>query len=333
MNIRPWRCGLCIALSLALCVVLPTAVFAQSEVDAAPDDDYPPHGSTPIDTSPHPPQGEVGGGGESGKNWLIPAVIVGAAALFSINRHLKAEQEEVREGNEGVKQLLRDGPQLPTQFNASAFGIRALVRGGWPIVVDYALHRSGRVQLRISIPGADIVTYRLDQFGLGRHLLRFDLPSFLGDNLKPAVVALTAADPQTGTETIGDFTVHGIGIGPRAVGSIAVDQLEFNPGEVRVRNGDTASFAFRSRSDFDNSAVEYMHITQSPDGARKRYVNGQHIGNVRRGSRVESTPSQRWNGQNEQAHVSTGRHQLQVRVWDDGGDWIGAWSEALVRVQ
>lgn len=325
MSIRQWRRGLCIALSLALCVVTPTSVIAQSDYDYTPPPSRVPDGQYP--------SSEGGGGGGGGKNWLIPAVIIGAAALFAINRQLNAEKEEVRNDSEGVRQLLRDGPQLPTQFNASAFGIRALVRGGWPIVVDYALHRPGRVQLRISIPGAEIVTYRLDQFGLGRHLLRFDLPPFLGDSLKPAVVALTAADPQTGRETIDDFTVYGVGIGPRAVGSIAVDELEFNPGEVRVRNGDTASFAFHSRSDFDNSAVEYMHVTQSPDGARKRYVNGQRIGNVLRGSRVESAPSQRWDGHDEQARVSKGRHQLQVRVWDDGGDWVGAWSESLVRVQ
>lgn len=323
MNDRRWRNGLCIALCAALC--LPTAVLAQPS--------YPSH--YPSSPTPTPPSSYTpeGGGDGGGNNWLIPAVIVGAVALFAINRHLNAEKDQARNDSEGVQQLLRDGPQLPTQFNGSAFGIRALVRGGWPIVVDYALHRPGRVQLRISLPGAEIVTYRLDQFGLGRHLLRFDLPPFLGDSLKPAVVALTAADPKTGTDTLGDFTVHGIGIGPRAVGSIAVDRLEFNPGTLRPRQGDTARFAFHSRSDFDNASVEYMRVIQSPDGARKHYVNGQRIGAVRGDSRIVSTDAQRWNGQDETARISTGRHQLQVRVWDDGGDWVGAWSESLVQVR
>lgn len=342
MTTRHWQRGLCVVISLALCALTPAPAWAQSQdPDPSPDPSAQPNTSRPTHTSDPSPssnydddddEGEGEGGG-GGTNWVIPALIVGAVALFAINRHLNAEKTEQRDEHEGMQHLLQTGPQVPAQFNTSAFGIRALVRSGWPIVVDYAQHKPGRVLLRISVPGAEIVTYRLDQFGLGRHLLRFDLPPFLGDSVRPAVFALTAADAQTGAETIDGFTVYGIGCGPRAVGSIAVDQLEFNPGEVRVQNGDTASFAFRSKSDFDNSAVEFMRITQSPDGARKRYVNGQRIGSVQRDSRVESAPEQRWNGQDEQAQISRGRHQLQVRVWDDGGDWIGAWSDSLVQVR
>lgn len=273
------------------------------------------------------------GGDGKGSNWWIPAAVVGAAALFALGNSLAQERTEQRDDAEGVRQLLRDGPQLAVQFNASAFGVRGLVRGGWPVVVDYSQKRPGRVLLRIAVPGAETVSYRLDQFGLGRHVLRFELPAFLGDNLEPAVVALTAADLETGKKTIDGFTVHGLGIGPRAVGSVAVDRLELDPALLRTQRGDTAGFAFHSRSDFDHSAVEFMQVTQSPDGVRKRYVAGQRIGPVRRDSRVESTPAQRWDGHDEQAQVSTGRHQLQVRVWDEGGDWVGAWSESLVTVR
>ena len=268
-----------------------------------------------------------------GRNWLIPAIVVGAAALFAIGKTLAQEKAEARDESAGTRELLRDGPQLAPQFNASAFGVRGLVRGGWPVVVDYAQHSPGRVLLRIAIPGAETVSYRLDQFGLGRHVLRFELPPFLGDSLKPAVIALTAADLETGRETIDGFSVHGLGIGPRAVGSVAVDRLEFDPGLMRPARGDTARYAFRSRSDFDHAAVEFMQVTQSPDGVRKRYVKGQRIGPVQRDSRIESLPAQRWDGRDEQAQPSSGRHQLQVRVWDEGGDWVGAWSESLVLVQ
>lgn len=348
MRSGTWRRSLCLILGLAVAVlpparaagptgsgpVLPAPVLP-APTRLAPAQPAPTLlASTPPDSqdypdAPSPEGGRRGGGG----NWLIPAIIVGAAALLALNRHLQQEKAEKRDESAGTRQLLEHGPQLPAQFNASAFGVRGLVRGGWPIVVDYAQQRPGRVQLRIGIPGADTVTYRLDQFGLGRHVLRFELPPFLGERLTPAVIALTAADAATGTETIAGFSVLGIGVGPRAVGSVAVDRLEFNPALLQARRGDTAGFAFRSQSDFDHAAVEYMQLTQSPDGVRKRYVNGQRIGPVQRGSRVESAPAQRWNGQDEQARLSAGRHQLQVRVWDEGGDWVGAWSEALVRVQ
>ena len=114
---------------------------------------------------------------------------------------------------------------------------------------------------------------------------------------------------------------------------MAVDRLEFDPGLMRPARGETAGYAFHSRSDFDHAAVEFMQVTQSPDGVRKRYVRGQRIGPVPRGQRVESAPTQRWDGRDENAQLSAGRHQLQVRVWDEGGDWVGAWSESVVLVQ
>ena len=51
--------------------------------------------------------------------------------------------------------------------------------------MDYEQFVPGVVHLRIAIPKSDVVTYRLDQFGLGRHVLKFNLPEFLGNGLKP----------------------------------------------------------------------------------------------------------------------------------------------------
>ncbi|HRP66614.1 MAG TPA: hypothetical protein PLF79_11090 [Thauera sp.] len=352
---RAYR-SLCLALGLAL-ATLPPMTRAQ-DLDPVPGRLGTPPAITAAptllaqtrDAPPNQSYDDVGGGNYGGgdggdyggddrrpaggsRNWLIPAIVVGAAALFAIGKTLAQEKTETRDESAGTRELLRDGPQLAPQFNASAFGVRGLVRGGWPVVVDYAQQRPGRVLLRIAIPGAETVSYRLDQFGLGRHVLRFELPPFLGDSLRPAVIALTAADLETGQQTIDGFNVHGLGIGPRAVGSVAVDRLEFDPGLMRPARGDTARYAFHSRSDFDHAAVEFMQVSQSPDGVRKRYVKGERIGPVQRDSRVESLPAQRWDGRDERAQPSAGRHQLQVRVWDEGGDWVGAWSESVVLVQ
>ena len=141
-------------------------------------------------------------------------------------------------------------------------------------------------------------------------------------------------DPQNPEETLDGFTVYGVGIGPRAVGSVAVDRLEFAPGTVNVREGQTAGYGFHSRSTFDNAAVEFVRVNQTPDGVRTVYVNGKRIpGGVRQDAWVESDASERWNGYDVEDRVSEGHHQLQVRVWDDGGDWLGAWSDSLVTVQ
>ncbi|MHB1375760.1 MAG: hypothetical protein ACYC5W_08000 [Thauera sp.] len=326
MSSRAPRRSLCLALCLAL--ALPGPAQAAQVIPQPP-------AQTNVPPAP-PPSSNVPQGGDdrgSGTNWAIPALIVGAAALFAIGRTLAEEKTEQRDEKEGTRALLRDGPQLAAQYNGSAFGVRGLVRGGWPVVVDYIQNRPGQVLLQIALPGSETVSYRLDKFGPGRHVLRFELPPFLGDRLRPAVIALTAADPDTGRETIDGFSVNGLGIGPRAVGSVAVDRLEFDPGLMRPARGETAGYAFHSRSDFDHAAVEFMQVSQSPDGMRKRYVKGQRIGPVQRDHRIESAPAQRWDGHDDHARLSAGRHQLQVRVWDEGGDWVGAWSESIVLVQ
>lgn len=288
-------------------------------------DDVQPNDGGFVDDAPEP----------KGHNWLAPAIAIGALALIGLSKHVKGEKIQTkRNETDGVRKLLREGPQLPARFNASAFGVRGLLQGGWPIVVDYEQFVPGAVHLRIAIPKSDIVTYRLDQFGLGRHVLKFNLPEFLGKGLKPAVVALTAVDPVTQKETLEGFKVHGLGIGPRAVGSVAVDQLAFTPGKVSVGRGQTAAYSFHSKSDFDNAAVEFMQVVQHPDGLHKSLVNGRRIGaGVRGDSWVESADNERWDGRDSRDRISEGTHQLQVRVWDDGGDWVGAWSDDFVTVE
>ena len=77
-----------------------------------------------------------------------------------------------------------------------------------------------------------------------------------------------------------------------------------------------------------------MRVNQSPDGLHKRLVNSRRIrGGVERDAWIESDERERWNGLDANRRVSEGRHQLQVRVWDDGGDWVGAWSDSLVTVR
>ena len=326
------RRALCGLFSMALCLYLPPGMSTPYGGDGV--DYYDPPGGGGIDNYGGDEQ-PIEPHRDKDRNWLVPAIAIGVLALVAVNQYVKTERTQDRpDESDRVDELLQDGPQLPAQFNGSAFGIRGLIKGGWPIVVDYEQYVPGVVRLRIAIPGADVVTYRLDQFGLGRHVLQFKLPPFLGDHLRPAVIALTAVDPATQTETLEGFKVYGIGIGPRAVGSVAVDQLEFTPGTVSVEAGQTAAYAFHSRSDFDNAAVEFMRVIQSPDGLHKRLVNSRRIrGGVPRDAWIESDEQERWNGLDVDRRVSEGRHQLQVRVWDDGGDWVGAWSDSLVTVR
>ena len=295
---------------------------------------------TPPETPPpQPPDSGYGGGDDDGgRGWLGPAIAVGAIALVAIADKLwaesKASDNQTPPEDQSVNKLLEYGPQLPGQFNMSAFAIRGLVKGGWPVVVDYEQHSAGPVSLQISAKGGDIIRYPLDPIGPGRHLVKFDLPGFLGDDLKPALVALTATRDQDRQATQGDFRIHALGVGPRAVGSAAIDQLDFNPANIRVRHGETALYQFYSHSDFDNLAVEFLHTEDADDGVRNRYVRRVLIpGGVSERQWIGLRERREWDGRDEYAEVSPGAHKLQVRAWDDGGDWIGAWSPSSVTVR
>ena len=134
------RRSLCLMLCLAL-AALPPAAGAQIEQSprgiATPTAPGPASPGVTSDGPTNPPYGDGGDYGDGqrprgdggGKNWLIPAIIVGAAALFAIGKALAEEKAEKRDIDEGTRELLRDGPQLAPQFNASAFGVRGLVRG------------------------------------------------------------------------------------------------------------------------------------------------------------------------------------------------------------
>ena len=157
------------------------------------------------------------------------AIVAGAIAVAAIASALSAESgaDPGPPDDQWVDSLKKQGPQLPPLFNMSAFAIRRLVKGGWPLVVDYEQSTPGPVQLRISARGADIVTYDLHPIGPGRHLVKFELPDLLGDNIKPALVAMLATTGPGGRDTQRNFRIYALGVGPRAVGSAAIEQLDY----------------------------------------------------------------------------------------------------------
>ncbi len=279
--------------------------------------------------------------GSKKRSWVAPAIIGGVAALaalgYMLSRESKApaDSEELESVDEPVERLLEQGPLLPHQFNMSAFGIRCLIKGGWPIVVDYEQTSAGYVNLQISARGTEILTYPLHQFiGLGRHQLQFTLPQEFGDSLKPALIAVMATKDPSGQVPLSDFRIFALGIGPRAVGSVAIDEIDFNPDAIRPQYQETARYKFHSKSDFDKASVEIMNVDQGDDGNHIRYVDRELIPEgVRQGQWVGLQEPRDWDGKDRQEKISIGAHQLQVRTWDLGGDWVGAWSDTLVDVQ
>jgi hypothetical protein len=226
--------------------------------------------------------------------------------------------------------LRAEGPGLPAEYRMGCLPVRGLVKGGWPMVADYTLARAATLSIEIhpESGGAPHVQ-RLDG-SPGRHLVRFDLPASLGDAAAPALVLVR------GDEAAAGLRLFGLGAGPRAVGSVAIDQVDFGPATLRRSARETARYSFFARSDFNRLAAAVLRV-QAGEGAVRlnRVREFAHAGGVSRGTWFGRGAPQTWDGTDERSQASLGTHLLQLRAWAsaaENGDWVTAWSEGGVQV-
>lgn len=274
---------------------------------------------------------------------LVPGLIVGALAIAAIGSLLNRERQPAGQPGPALPppdqvadRLRSEGPHLANEFNMSAFVVRGFVRGGWPMLIDFQQRSGGISQLRISARDlTEVYTYELSEAcpPPRRCLIQFQLPmDIFGDQLRPAVIAVTATDA-AGRDTLQGFTVHALGAGPRAVGSVAIDRVSFGPPSIRVTEQQSALYKFYSRSDFSNTSVEFWKVEPQRDGSKHFFVDDRAIdGGVQKNQWIGRTERKEWNGLVKGEKVSAGRHKVQVRAWDRVGDWVTAWSDTMVKV-
>jgi hypothetical protein len=257
----------------------------------------------------------------------------------------------------------------------SAFAMRAIVKAGWPLVIDFSQEAQGPVDLRISAKGVPTYTWHLGGERTGVRQVILVLPPDFGNALKPALVAVTATRDGAPAQTLRPFRVLQLGAGPRAVpglklgamdgsprfvktgqrergpqgtlvlaglmkaaqGSLAqtpaIDRFLFQPENIRARRGERSAYQFHAQSTFDSLAVEFLKLERGPDGLSHHIVNEQFIeSGVRQDTWVGVHERRTWDGRDERQLVSSGEHKMQVRAWNDDGDWTTAWSESLLTV-
>ncbi|GGX89826.1 hypothetical protein GCM10007160_16530 [Litchfieldella qijiaojingensis] len=282
----------------------------------------------------YPQYGDDGNGDDNG--WKLPAIVAGAAALLLVGRWMQqrsqASQQDAADDSDMLEQLQKRGPEFPAQYNSSAFAAIGTVRGDWPFVLDFSHDRPVIVTLRISARDVpDIYTVRLP-FGAdetGRHRVQFRLPPAFGDSERPAAISVTATD-MSGERTEPTFRVQALGCGPRAVGSVAIEEVSFLPRRIRAQAQEQASYRFFSHSDFPSAVAEFMRIEEADDGERHFFVNEEPIaGGVTAGRSIDP---RLWDGRDERQRISTGTHRLKVRAWAPTGGWVTAWSDSRVNV-
>lgn len=337
-----------LALLITTCLaVAPLGAFAESGVES-PGSGLPGSVARPVPVSISYDQDRSDDGGETGRkddggDWVVPAVLVGVAALaalHSLNSGASETQPEPSSSNEltprereVLADVLRNGPRFPTQYNTSAFAVVGSGRAGWPVVLDFERSGPGYVWLRVRGRATQIYTYALHPLGIGRKVVQVQLPDELGDTLRPVMMTVMATeDPQARTP-LPEFRLYGLGCGPRAVGSVAINQLRFGPADINVDLAERARYRFRTSSAFQRLAVEFLRIPGAPDGEHQILVDSLQLpAGSDEGQVIGRDPPRTWNGRDDADQVSLGDHRLRVRGWHPDGAWVGALSDSTVRV-
>jgi hypothetical protein len=337
------RRALCAAVAAALLLAAMTSLTLRAQVEG--ERAYkPPPSPAPVDGErgqkpPPSPAPVAGEGGQKpppprtasrGNEWVPWAIVgvIGAAAIAASakdnNAHVDADM------------LAANGPRFPDSYSIGTFGVQGYVRGGWPVVIDFAAQPDTCTWLEISVDQRSFASV-LDFDGRGeRKLVRIDMPGALAPGPSPGMYVVHSARPACpnhrvpGNErTPSPVEVYGIGAGPRAVGSVAIDELQFGPPELRSPQ-DRATIAYRAESEFNHASIEILRFDQDPPGQFNVHRVTARKADVAAGQN-QSAP---WDGKTDSGARSLGVHRLQVRAWFTENDksWVGAISPSSVIV-
>lgn len=249
------------------------------------------------------------------------------ACVQSAGQVTVVEEYEIR-----AEELVRLGPAVAA-FLGHRAQLEGVFRGGWPLVIDYSL-RGEPVRLAITFRDADPLMLELAPTEGERKVFRTRVPKRLGKGLRSGTFSFTAVYGEGGTPA--GFRLFGLGCGPRAVGSINIEDVNFRDEVLDLADQDTARTHYRPLEDFDHAQVELFRRETSPDGLRSVFVRQLRLRtNPPRGRSVLDI----WNGRDSDGDPSQGLHVFQVRVWSGvgggkkGGSWIVAASENQLEVR
>jgi hypothetical protein len=252
-----------------------------------------------------------------------------------------------RGSSEARSDLLdKQGPQLPPLFSMSSFAVMGFARGNWPVAIDYMLETDSLVLVVIAPEGEKPLIYRLEG-KKGHWVTKIQIPSSVGDQLRVSQYLMQTLDDSVGQVSASHMHIHGIAAGPKAVGSIGIDEVNFAPGSIRPAQHQKAQFSYHSISDFDDTEVSFVRLAKSNTGeivaaavanksmgsiAQNHFKNGDWDGSIKTGDIVKnfSPELQQW------LLAPHGQHVLLVRAWlrkNHGGDFVSALSGTIVAVE
>jgi hypothetical protein len=242
----------------------------------------------------------------------------------------RKESSETRD----ARLLAASGPMLPEKYSMSGFVMQGLVKGGAPFVLDYDASQA-RLRIEMKVQNLEPFVYTLKANGRAQKI--FKLPESFGTEPRTAVISVHAIKDQPGPETPAPLRILGMGMGERAVGSVAIDQVSFGPPEVRIGRFEKARYSFHSRSDFNKVVAEFARA-ENRNGTIQvvERVNQADHGELTRDSWVGRDKPRIWDGKDPEGEISNGLHMLKVRAWRSSvkeGDWVVSWSPDWVDIK
>jgi len=327
-------------MELALAAMLLTTAVSQTR-DGPPPSQAPPQPRTSppsVSTTRQPPSREGHGTdtnpGQSPHGSGNGAAIAGAAAGAAVGGILIGEL--IAHHNASPEHFGKNGPEVPKQLDMSSFAVKGLVGPNWPVVLDFMLDSPGSAQIEITAADKHHMQATLTNPPNRRAYGIFRIPPNFGTKVQTAVfqVRSVAAAATTTPAAAGAGTraaapglrVYGMGAGERAVGSVAIDQLTFQPAIIHPKAKEVATFGFHAHSAFNGVRAEFIFTTLYNGHILVELDQEQKLSPIPEGERAQGT----WEGKGK-----TGQHMLQVRAWrglENGGDWVVAWSPDIVDV-
>ena len=229
------------------------------------------------------------------------------------------------------------GPLFPAAaFSMSNFSVEGFVKGRWPIVVVYELEADSTAEVTVStINNGKRETLRIElrptKGEPGEE--KRQLPEAFGQKTQLGAVTFRALKNGPEPRKPAHFFLYGLGVGDKAVGSMVIDQLKFQPGNIRPKLKEKASYSFHSRSDFNTGTTDFVRVTYQDNVVHMEPVAHEVLKDgIGRDERV----TRDWDGKNDKGKISPGPHHFHVRMWrglKSGGDWVSAFSQQVVTVE
>lgn len=238
-------------------------------------------------------------------------------------------------GNQSLSErtLLLEGPQLPVTYPDGSLAVRGFARDGWPIVVDFQPEPGTVTELQVTIDRRT-QKFVLDPDGSGgRQLAHLVMPATgRARTPKPATYLISSlpiasfdVDQPQGAAQPAPLQVYGVGGGPRAVGSVAIENVRFKR-PTQAPQG--AQFSYFAKSQFQRARAQVQQLHRSGGTIQLRPVFNSIQSNLFVGPQSGS-----WSGSDAaSATPSRGLHRLQVTAWftTDDRSWVAALAPDLV---